>query len=119
MVKRKSSLGRCTSHAKKVKLNRENKSVGNRSVRLETVRNSVSRFRQNESVENRDMRLESMENDAKRVRRNETETVRDIRISSVRNRVVVNDIMGALFLSPFLFFFTTHMNVLDLILIWK
>lgn len=86
MGKRKSSLRRCSSNAKRIKLNRETESDNDRRMRLKIMKNNAIRLRQNESIQNRCLRLESMKNHAKFVRLNENESVRDIRISSVRNR---------------------------------
>lgn len=84
MVKRKSSLARDTSNAKRMKLNRNNETSSEYNKRLEKLRIQNKKSRSIEKIPKREERLTLKRNNAKRLRLNETVSNHEIRLMQMR-----------------------------------
>lgn len=88
MPKRKSSSGRFSFYAERMKLNRINETPNEHHVRLESLRNNAKKLRLNETGANREVRLEFLRNNSQRSRLTETVSNREVRITEDRNRAI-------------------------------
>lgn len=86
MTKRKSSLGRCSFNAKRMKLNRINETSSAHRARLETLRKNVKQSRYNETPSDHCARLETMRKNVQQSRDNETVVQRQKKLAEVRIR---------------------------------
>lgn len=89
MPKRKSSIGKSTFDAKRMKVIRNNETLNEYETRIVSIRNNAQQLRSNETVLNRENRLENMRHNSKRARVNETVASREVRVSEVRNGAVI------------------------------
>lgn len=84
MPKRKSSIGKCTVKAKRMKLMRQNETTEAHNSRLESLRTNNKQSRNNETNSQRKNRLKSLQLNNQRYKANESSSNRDKRLESMR-----------------------------------